>query len=686
MNIKLSLDKDKFSLNTKNTSYIFALDDNGLLRHIYWGKKIENVEEIEVPILSEVSTNDPVYEITPEEFPIHGNLRYKENCLKLKFYDGSRGSKFEYKSYKIENDQLDIELFDEAYGIKLILHYRVLAELDLIERWVTLENLSKEVLEIVSIYSAQFHIPYRELNLRNTHGHWGAEHQLFKQKLNYGKIVLENRRGISTHNHNPYFILDRDATETSGEVYFGALKFSGNFKGVVEQTQYEETTVSLGLNDYDFMHLLQPGENFVTPIVVSGYTNKGLETMSHRLHTYGRRIMRDKQTREVLYNSWEATEFKVCCDEQIKLAKSAAELGTELFVVDDGWFGRRDSIEDGLGDWWINSHKFPNGLKPLIDEVKGLGMKFGIWIEPEMVNPATDLYKAHPDWIYSLPKRVTNTSRGQYVLNLSKKEVSDFIFNMIDELLSKNDIDYIKWDANRPISQASIEQDIWYKHIVAVYEIVDKVKAKYPHVLMEACASGGGRIDFGALEHFDDFWTSDNTDALDRITIQDSYSYIYPIKAMRAWVTDVPNFLSRREIPLKFRYHSAMMGTLGIGCKILNFTTEEINLSKEMIKEYKEIRETVQEGDFYRLENTSTNNYKFFQYTREKETLLFAFLTSTKIGHKGANIKLRALDKNKVYTFVLNGEEVSKSGNYLMNIGIDIRLVGDYDSLIVKLK
>ncbi|MGL5057894.1 MAG: glycoside hydrolase family 36 N-terminal domain-containing protein, partial [Fusobacteriaceae bacterium] len=341
MNIKLSVDKNKFSLNTENTSYIFAIDENGLLRHLYWGKKLENIEEIEVPVLSEVSTNDPVYEITPEEFPVHGNLRYKENCLKLKFHDGSREAKFEYSNYKIEDNQLNIELLDTVYGMKLTLHYKVLAELDLIERWVTLENLSEEKVEIDSVYSAQFHIPYRELNLRNTHGHWGAEQQLFKQKVNYGKIVLENRRGISTHNHNPYFILDKDATETNGEVYFGALKFSGNFKGVVEQTQYEETSVSIGLNDYDFMYSLKSGEKFVTPVVVSGYTDKGLQTMSHKLHNYGKSIMKDKRVREVLYNSWEATEFKVSCDEQIKLAQVAATLGTELFVVDDGWFGRR---------------------------------------------------------------------------------------------------------------------------------------------------------------------------------------------------------------------------------------------------------------------------------------------------------------------------------------------------------
>lgn len=686
MSIKLSVDKKIFALNTESSSYVLGIDDQGLIRHLYWGKRIENIEEIEIPVLNEISTNDPVYEITPEEFPVHGNLRYKENSLKLKFFDRSREAKFQYSGYKIENNQLTIELLDEVYKVRLQLHYNVLENLDLIERWVTLENLSEENVEIDSIYSAQFHIPYRELNFRNTHGHWGAEQQQFIQKTNYGKIVIENRRGISTHNHNPYFILDKDANEDSGDVFFGALKFSGNFKGVIEQTQYGETSVSMGLNDYDFSYLLKSGEKFETPVLVSGYTDKGFGKMSQKLHTYGREIMKDKRVREVLYNSWEATEFKVSCDEQIKLAKKAKEIGAELFVVDDGWFGRRDSINDGLGDWWINSEKFPEGLKPLIDEVKKMDMKFGIWIEPEMVNPAADLFKTHPHWVYSVPKRVTDTSRGQYVLNLSNPEVEEFIFNMIDDLLTKNEIDYIKWDANRPISQASIDESIWYKHIKAVYNIVDKVKERYPNVLIEACASGGGRVDFGALEHFDDFWTSDNTDALDRLTIQKSYSYIYPIKAMRAWVTDVPNFLSRREIPLKFRYHSAMMGTLGIGCNILNFNESDTEISKKMIEQYKRVRVTVQEGEFYRLENSSTNNYNFFQYNGDKESLLFAFLPSTKIGHKGATVKLKGLEKERIYSFQLNGENLSKSGNYLMNVGINIKLVGDYDSLILEIK
>ena len=415
----------------------------------------------------------------------------------------------------------------------------------------------------------------------------------------------------------------------------------------------------------------------------AGYSATGFETMSHNFHNFAKDNVLRKGLRPVLYNSWEATEFKVNCDEQIKLAKKAKDIGVELFVVDDGWFGERDSINNGLGDWYVNRKKFPNDLNPLIEEVKNNGMKFGIWLEPEMVNPLSQLYKEHPDWIYHFENRPTDTSRGQYVLNITKEEVKEFVFNTLDELLSKYDIDYIKWDANRPISQSGVDKSIWYNHIMALYDIVNRLKVKHEDVLFEACASGGGRIDYGILGIFDDFWTSDNTDALDRLTVQESYSYIYPIKAMRAWVTDCPNFLSNRNIPLRFRYHSAMMGTLGIGSNILKFNDEEIEMSKKLIEEYKEIRDVIQEGDFYRLENTSKNKYHLYQYNKEDRTILFAFLPQSEIGHRGTLVKLRGLEEDTMYAANIRGKEIIKSGAYLMNHGVEIKLNGDYDSEIV---
>lgn len=685
MGIVINELKNVFALQSKNNSYVFGIDNMGLVRHLYWGSKIENVDDFDMSTLVEVSTNDPVFEITKEEFPVYGSLRYKEHCLKASFIDGCRELVYSYEGYEVDGNELVIKLKDIHYDFNMNLHYKVYEEYDLIERYVTIKNNSENVIEIEKVHSGQFHIPYEDLTFSNVHGHWGAEQQRFTQKVSYGKIVIENRRGISTHNHNPYFILDKNATETTGEVFFGALKLSGNFSGVIEQTQYGETLVQLGINSHDFLLKLNQGEEFISPAIIAGYSNSGFETMTHNLHNFAKDNVLRSGLRPVLYNSWEATEFKVSCDEQIKLAKKAKEIGAELFVVDDGWFGERHGIDNGLGDWYVNEEKFPNGLNPLINEVKAMDMMFGIWVEPEMVNPLSNLYKEHPEWIYHFDSRESDTSRGQYVLDVTKKEVKDFIYNMLDNLLTTYDIDYIKWDANRPMSQTNLERDVWYKHIEAVYDIVKNLKLKHPNVLFEACASGGGRIDYGILGIFDDFWTSDNTDAYDRLFIQENYSYIYPIKAMRAWVTDCPNFLSRRIIPMKFRYHSAMMGTLGIGCNILKFSEEEIELSKGLIEEYKNIRHIVQEGDFYRLENNSKNKYKLYQYMNGKEGLVFAFLPQSELGHRGTTIKFRALEKESTYLVKIDKNVIVKTGRYLMNHGLELKLYGDYDSIIIKI-
>ncbi len=689
MGIFLNSKKDIFLLQTKSNSYAFGIDDQGLVRHLYWGSKINSVDDFEMPKLSEVSTNDPVYEITREEFPVYGNLRYKEHCIKATFADGTREIVYTFTGYEIIKsescDELIIKLKDSYYDLIFELHYKVYEDYDLMERNVVVKNLSDQPIEFEKIHSGQFHIPCENLTFRNVYGYWGAEQQKFIQKVSNGKIVIENRRGISTHNHNPYFILDKGASENSGEVYFGALRLSGNFSGVIEQTQYGETLVQLGINSHDFVLTLNSGEEFTAPSLLYGYSESGFATMSHNLHHFAVDNILRGGLRPVLYNSWEATEFKVNCKEQINLAKKAKKIGAELFVVDDGWFGQRDGIDNGLGDWYVNDVKFPNGLNELIEEVKGMDMMFGIWVEPEMVNPKSQLYKDHPDWIYHFKTRVSDTSRGQYVLDMTKTEVKDFVYNMLDNLLSSYDIDYIKWDANRPISQTSTERDIWYKHIVAVYDIVKNLKKKHPNVLFEACASGGGRIDYGILGIFDDFWTSDNTDAYDRLFIQDAYSYIYPIKAMRAWVTDCPNFLSNRVIPMKFRYHSAMMGTLGIGCNILKFSDEDIALSKEMIKQYKEIRPVIQEGDFYRLTHSSANDYFLYEYIKDSEGYVFVFLPQSKIGHRGVNIKLRGLLEDTSYMLTTDNGTITKTGGYLMKHGFDIRLNGDYASTIIRI-
>lgn len=442
--ININKENKIFNLTTENTQYLFCVDNEGLIRHLYWGKKVNNYEEFDIDILTEVSTNDPIYEITKEEFPVYGGLRYKENCLKVSFKYGTRDIVYKYLGYEANEDVLIINLKDIYYDLAIKLHYKVIEKNDLIERYVSIENNTEEDIVVEEIYSGQIHIPYENLRFSNTHGHWGAEQQKFTQNVSYGKVYIENRRGISGHNNNPYFILDKDANETNGEVFFGVFKHTGNFKGIVEQTAYGETLVQMGLNPYDFELQLKKNESFTTPSILIGYTDKGFENMSHNLHNYAKENVLRTDLRPILYNSWEATEFDVTCDEQIKLEQKAKEIGAELFVVDDGWFGERNSIHNGLGDWYVNEAKFPRGLDELIDEVKKLDMKFGIWVEPEMVNPLSKLYKEHSEWIYNFDNRHRTTSREQYVLNMTNKDVQEYIYKVLDDLLSTYEISYIK--------------------------------------------------------------------------------------------------------------------------------------------------------------------------------------------------------------------------------------------------
>lgn len=708
----VQVDGTKFALQTANTTYAFAIDDVGLVRHLHWGAPIRDVAQMPVPKLVEVSTNDPVAHMTPEEHPAHGGFRYHETSLKVRFADGSRELRMDVVGHRADGDSLVVQLRDDFTKVELDLHYRVIADLDLIERWAVVRNDGEEALAVESLASGQLHIPATGLRFTNVHGHWNAEQQQFSQEVSYGKIVIEMRRGTSTHHHNPYLILDADADEDHGDVWFAALNYGGNFKGVVEQSQYGYTQAQLGLNDYDFEWPLEPGEELASPVMVVGYSGAGFAAMSHRLHEYGRRIMRDSRIRPVLYNSWEAATFNVNSDTQIALARKAAPLGIELFVMDDGWFGERHGIHDGLGDWYVNPDKFPDGLAPLIDEVHRLGMRFGIWFEPESVNPPTKLYAEHPEWIYHVEGRESEVSRGQYLLNLTLPEVQDYIFDCVNDLLNAHDIDYVKWDVNRPISQAGTDRTLWKRHFDALYSIIDRLHEAHPGLLIEACASGGGRIDFGTLRHFDDFWTSDNTDAYERLTIQRSYSFIYPIKAMRAWVTDVPNFMSQREIPLRFRFHSSMMGTLGVGLDLNELTEDELAECAEYVAEYQQIRDVVQDGLFYRLRVESSNDYQVFQYALPERSIVFVFLPQTKIGFAGEmpRFRLRGLDPEATYEVRSQQVRVQRStiqdsmgaaadsdgraieeiprftGEFLMHHGLSVRLVGDYASTLMEVK
>lgn len=670
---------ERFGLHTRSSSYVFCVTDAGLLRHLHWGGPIA-LDDVIVEPLWELSTNDLIQDIVPQEYPAHGRFRYSEACLRVCFPDGGRELDLRYAAHHATGNELVVRLADPK-GVRVDLHYEVLE--DVIRRWAVVHAETDVLIE--SVASAQVPLPFSDLTLRNVTGRWGAEFQEMTAPVR-AKTVLESRRGISTHHHNPFAILSRDATETAGRVWGAALEWGGNTKVVAELTQYGQTLLQLGINDADLGLSLLAGESFTTPAVAIATTVGGFDAMSQVFHDYGRSLM-SGLPRRVLYNSWEATNFAVTCDGQIALAQRAARIGAELFVVDDGWFGRRTpgedgGILDGLGDWWVDPGKFPDGLAPLIDEVHGLGMQFGIWVEPEMVNPQSDLFAAHPDWIYHEAGRESDLARGQYVLNLTRPEVRSYVLGALDSLLNDYDIAYLKWDANRPMSQVGAARDVWYRHIEAVYDIAAELKVRHPGLLIEACASGGGRVDFGTLRIFDDFWTSDDTDARDRLDIHRGYSLVYPPQAMRAWVTDVPNFLSQRSIPLEFRFHSAMTGSLGIGSDLTKCTDDELTAYAKYVQEYKDLRPLMLR--LHRLEDPSTNDYRLFQYSSDAGAVLFAFLPSSRIGHTATSVRLRGLDPDARYRFRYEWQDHEARGDYLMNRGLRLWLLGDYASTVIR--
>ena len=681
MGIVLNDSQNLFMLQTRSNSYAFGIDNQGLVRHLYWGSRINAMEDFEMPELAEVSTNDPVYEITKEEFPIYGGLRYKEHCLKVTFADGTRDVAYEYVNYEIQKneqcEELVIILKDKHYALVMELHYKIYEAYDLMERFVVLKNESTEVMQIEKLHSGQFHVPYEGLNFRNVHGHWGAEQQKFVQKVDYGKIIFENRRGISSHNHNPYFILDQDATETTGNVYFGALRMTGNFSGAVEQTQYGETLVQMGINTHDFTWDLKPGESFASPEILCGYSADGFQTMSHNLHQFANDFLLREGLRPVLYNSWEATGFDVTVQEQKKLAAKAKELGAELFVVDDGWFGQRHGIDNGLGDWYVNKEKFPNGIDELIDEVKAQGLLFGIWVEPEMVNPKAELYAKHPDWIYHFDTRESDTSREQYVLDLTKNEVKAFVLEMLDNLLSNHEIDYIKWDMNRSITEcysiaypADQQGEIFHRYILGVYDLYERLTSAFPEVLFESCASGGGRFEPGMLYYAPQGWGSDDSDAVERLKIQYGTSMYYPLSSMGSHVSVIPNHQVYRNTPLHTRANVAYFGTFGYELDLNKLSDAEIEEVKAQIRFMKEYRELLQFGTFYRLKSSFEGNETVWMVVNKDKTkaLVGYYRVLNGVNLPYSCVKLRGLDPDKLYENELANTE--HYGDELMNLGL----------------
>jgi alpha-galactosidase len=687
-----------FVLETKNTHYVMAVDKEGVLTHLHWGDKCAIEDYASLYTGNESSSNHSARDLCKTEYIPYGGIVYRPPAFMATYPDGCRESLLTYKDFNIsEIDDcfmLEVILEDKPYNLDVTLCYKLREDTDIIERYAKIKNNSDAMVVLNKISSGEFNVPSRRpYTSTNFNGAWLAEFRKEETVVKNGVLTYDSRKGGSNHTVNPVFILSQNADEKQGDVFFGALAWSGNFKTEISRDFAGITRAVIGINDFDFSYHLKSGEEFISPSVYCGYT-KGFAEMSNLMNSYAvEYILPKRYAKEplpVLYNSWEATGFNVHSLGQQKLAKLAAEIGCELFVMDDGWFGQRINDHAGLGDWKVNRLKFPTGLKPLIDKVTKLGMKFGIWFEPEMVNPNSDLYRAHPDWAYHYDTRKSSELRHQLVLNLTREDVQQHVFSSMDDLLNEYDISYIKWDMNRAYSETGAQnlensQELWYRHIKAVYEIADKLKAKHPDLQIECCASGGGRVDYGSLSHFDMVWTSDNTDPLDRLEIQDGFSMLYPIKCMRAWVTDTGR--NQRPNDWDFRFNVTMQGSLSIGGDLSKYDKKVLDLHKKYIELYKEIRNTVQFGRFYRLANYAQDKIYATQYVDDEQSVVFLCKNANLFYNDNfIHINLNGLDKDAKYEFEFEGKKVVYGGAYLMNVGLDFDIWWSLQSRILVLK
>jgi alpha-galactosidase len=699
--------KKLWVLETDRVSYVLGVNEQNSLQNVYWGKKLLRDEDLATAHTGrEHASFDSRETMTNEEYPGWGGLRYNEPCVKVTLADGTRDLVLNYVSHEIHGDRLEIHTKDIRYALAVDLLYRVYPRSGIIEKRSIIRNQTGQPVVVESAQSGVWYVPAGEgYRLSYLTGRWAGETQLHREPVEPGKKVLESRRGNTSHQANPWFALDYQgaADEEHGRVWFGAIGWSGNWKLVVEETPAQQVRVTGGFNDFDFGYLLKPGETLETPTFYGGFTDQGFGESSRIMHAFERQeILPDRAAphpRPVLYNSWEATTFDVNEAGQKQLADKAAKIGVELFVMDDGWFGQRNDDHAGLGDWTVNPQKFPNGLKGLIDYVNGLGMKFGLWVEPEMVNPNSDLYRAHPDWAMHFNDRPRSEARNQLILNMARDDVRDHIFTVLDKLVSENHIEFLKWDMNRhfgepgwPEVAVAEQKQIWVKYVDNVYNIIDRLRAKHPGLEIESCSGGGGRLDLGILKRVDEVWTSDNTEAFDRLRIQEGFTNAYAPKVMMAWVTDVPN-LNGRSTPLKYRFLVAMQGSLGIGSNLNHWTDADFALASRMVGIDKEIRATVQQGNLYRLFSPREGEFTANQYVSQdgKQAVLFAFLHSQQYLRPAPVVYLRGLDERAVYRIKpiddkLTGRLETASGSYLMNHGIELRLGGDFDSTMLTLE
>lgn len=724
----------QFHLYNDTVSYIIKVLDNGMLGNLHYGKRVHDREDFSY-IFEDKNRPSNVWSIDKgeglglqhikQEYAAPGIGDFRDTAFMIMQENGSHVSRFIYSSHSIYNGKkplpnlpatyveskeeatsIDITLYDGVTDTELILTYTIYNDLPVITRSARFVQKGEAHIRLTKALSLCMDLPDRNYEMIQLSGAWSRERQIKTRKLEQGIQSISSIRGASSAEHNPFLALKRPNTdEFSGEVYGFSFVYSGNFLAEVEVTTHDQTRVLMGIHPYCFEWPLDKDVYFQTPEVVMVYSTDGLNGMSQVYHKlYASRLARgqwrDKE-RPILINNWEATYFDFTEFDILRIASKAKEVGVELFVLDDGWFGSRTYDDKGLGDWYPNKDKLPNGIAGLSRQVEDMGMKFGLWIEPEMVNKNSDLYRAHPDWIISTPDRFESPCRTQHILDFSRKEVVDNIFEQLDKVISESRISYIKWDMNRYMSEcysrAADEKHqgtIMHRYILGVYDLYERLTKKYPEILFESCASGGSRFDPGMLYYAPQAWCSDDTDGAERMKIQYGTSLVYPIRSIGAHVSAVPNHQMNRVTPISTRANVAFFGAFGYEVDINKFTAEEVEMVKEQIAYYKIHRKLIQQGVFYRLLSPfEGNDTAWIVVSEDKSEALAAFYqTLNKVNDSWLRLKLQGLDENTLYEVKYWDKTLTLYGDELMNMGLPIdrymltKIAGDFASVLIDIK
>ncbi|MEE5988953.1 alpha-galactosidase [Ligilactobacillus equi] len=702
--------KQVFHLTNGHISYLLAVEEGKTLASLYFGKAVKAYHgQGKYPRVDRgFSGNlpgslDRTYskDTLPREYSSAGEMDYHEPATIVRQLDGSNALNLEFVDYKIqagkpaleglpaayvENDDeaqtLTVVLKDQLTGLVYNLLYTIYRDVDIIARSVKVENQGQKEVYLEKVASMQLDFVAKDFDTISLPGAHVNERHPDRKPVAYGRQVFESRRGTSSHQMNPFLALvGKDTNDFNGEAYGFNFVYSGNHAISVEKDQLDQTRILVGINDYNFSWKLAPNETFQAPEVLLTYSDQGLNKMSHAFHEIIReRVVRSEfkhAKRPILVNNWEATYFDFDEEKLMPIVDEAKQLGIEMFVLDDGWFGHRNDDNSSLGDWKIFAEKFPHGLGHFADYVHAQGLKFGLWFEPEMISYDSDLYRQHPEYLMQVPGRAPSPSRNQYLLDLSNPEVVDNIYHQVADILENNGIDYVKWDMNRSISDiysvalpADQQGEVYHRYVLGYYRLMERLIQKFPHVLFEGCSGGGGRFDAGVAYYMPQIWTSDNTDAVARLTIQYGTSLAYPTSMMTGHVSAIPNHQTGRQTLFETRGAAAMSTVFGYELDLTKLTDAEKALVKDQIKEYNQVRDLVVNGDFYRLKSPLTSNQAAWNFVSKDQNEVFvaSFNILTAAQPVFTKTKLYGLDPNKNYQNVATKEVFG--GDELMEIGL----------------